>query len=83
MVDQYQASKPEPTIFWEFIDKERNLILKESDIRAGQSVAISVLGVQAQASAAGEKSDMAPPSAEAMTQVAYSYHMNGRDVRRA
>jgi len=34
------ASKPKPTIFWEFIQKERNNILKEYRIRAGQGVTI-------------------------------------------
>lgn len=29
--------KPEPTIFWEFIDEERNNIVKEYEIRAGQN----------------------------------------------
>jgi len=35
-----QNSKPEPRIFWEFIDEERNNILKEYQISAGQGVTI-------------------------------------------
>lgn len=35
-----QDSKPEPRIFWEFIDEERNNILKEYQIRAGQGITI-------------------------------------------
>ena len=37
-----KANKPEPMIFWEFIEKERNLILKEATFRAGQSVAVTL-----------------------------------------
>ena len=35
-----QDNKPEPRIFWEFIDKERNNILKEYQINAGQGITI-------------------------------------------
>ena len=34
------ASKPEPLIFWKFIEEERNNILKEYKIVAGQGVTI-------------------------------------------
>jgi hypothetical protein len=37
-------SKPEPQIFWHFIEEERNLILKEYAIRAGQGVTIHLGG---------------------------------------
>jgi len=37
-----QLTKPEPEIFWKFIDKERKLILKEYLIRAGQGVTINL-----------------------------------------
>jgi len=37
-----QHSKPEPKIFWEFINKERNNILKEYEINAGQGVTINL-----------------------------------------
>ena len=83
--DSVKASKPEPTIFWEFIDKERNLILKESEIRAGQSVTITLVGVQALGLAAGQKPEPVLP-AKARTEASYSYQMNqghfaGRDPR--
>ena len=38
--EKLQASKPEPRIFWEFIDQIRNSILKEYEISAGQGVTI-------------------------------------------
>jgi len=81
-----KASKPEPKIFWEFIDKERNLILKESEISAGQSVAVVLSGVQARGSAAGEKIEPTTLQAEVRPQARYSYQMNqghfaGRDPR--
>lgn len=37
-----QKSKPDPKIFWQFIDDERNLILKEYVIRAGQGVTVNL-----------------------------------------
>lgn len=81
-----KQSKPEPKIFWEFIEAERNLILKESDIRAGQSAFITPLGVQAVGLVAGEKPKAAPSIETRPPTVTYSYHMNegafaGRDPR--
>lgn len=37
-------TKPEPAIFWEFIEKERNNILKEYKINAGQGITIVIGG---------------------------------------
>jgi hypothetical protein len=39
---QLLASKPHPPIFLEFIVKERDLILKEYDIRAGQGATVNL-----------------------------------------
>src|SRR3954453_7659961 len=36
------STKPRPEIFWQFIDEERNLILKQGKFQAGQSVTVSV-----------------------------------------
>jgi hypothetical protein len=57
--------------------------LKDCDVRAGQSAAISFSGVVV---VGGEKSDLTSLRAEALPQVTYSYHMNegtfvGRDPR--
>jgi hypothetical protein len=80
------ASKPEPKIFWEFIDAERNLILKESEIRAGRSVSVVLRGVEARGSVAGEKTEPITLTANPQPEAQYSYHMNqghfaGRDPR--
>lgn len=40
-----QASKPEPAIFWQFIFEERNSILKEYRLAAGQGVTVRPGGV--------------------------------------
>jgi len=40
--DQLLASKPHPPIFWEFIVEERNLILKEYEVRAGQGATVNL-----------------------------------------
>ena len=37
-----KKSKPMPEIFWEFIEKERNNILKQYEIGAGQGVTINL-----------------------------------------
>ncbi len=39
---ELKASKPQPDIFWRFIDEDRNLILKEYQHRAGQSATVFV-----------------------------------------
>jgi hypothetical protein len=36
------SSKPEPKIFWEFIEQERNNIIKRYEIHAGQGVTVNV-----------------------------------------
>lgn len=38
----WKDSKPAPALLWAFIDEDRNLILKEYEHRAGQSVAVHV-----------------------------------------
>jgi hypothetical protein len=37
-----KTSKPEPPIFWQFIDEERNSVLKQYRTRAGQGVTVRV-----------------------------------------
>lgn len=37
-----RASKPDPAIFWQFIDEERNSLLKQYQTSAGQGVTIQV-----------------------------------------
>jgi hypothetical protein len=38
------GSKPAPTIFWAFIESERNNILKEYELSAGQGATVGPLG---------------------------------------
>lgn len=37
-----QKTRPEPKIFWEFIEMERNNILKEYQINAGQGITVRI-----------------------------------------
>ena len=39
---ELQSTKPEPAIFWQFINDERNNILKEYLINAGQGVTVNL-----------------------------------------
>jgi hypothetical protein len=41
-----KASRPDPAIFWLFIDEERNLIVKEYRTRAGQGVTVQISGIE-------------------------------------
>jgi hypothetical protein len=65
----------EPKIFWEFIDEERNLILKEGELRAGQSTMVTIVGVQATALVAGQSPP--PPPPQQSPRATHSYHMTG------
>ena len=38
--DQLSATKPQPTIFWAFIEEERNNVLKEYRLSAGQGTTV-------------------------------------------
>src|SRR5262249_38120102 len=40
--EKLKASKPNPTIFWEFIERQRNQIVKQYQFNASQSVEIDV-----------------------------------------
>jgi len=64
-----------PKIFWEFICEERNLILKEGKLRAGQSTMVAIVGVQATALAAGQSPP--PPPPQQSPRATHSYHMTG------
>ncbi len=54
-----KQGKPEPLIFWDFIDEERNSILKEYQTRAGQGVAIQLSGIELNLRTGEQRSD--PP----------------------
>jgi hypothetical protein len=80
-----KSKKNTNSIFWDFIDNERNLILKEAQLRAGQSAFVYLQGVQVTALAAGQL-PAPPPATPQQRKTDYSYHMNdgvfaGRDPR--
>src|ERR1700732_2385688 len=58
---ELNINKPKPQIFWRFIEDERNLILKEGQLRAGQSVMITLPGAAVTAVAAGQVPPLLPP----------------------
>ena len=78
-----KKSKPKPEIFWQFIENDRNLILKKGKLRARQSAGIITLpGAAVTAVVAGQVPPPPPPPQYA--KAIYSYRMNdgpfsGRD----
>jgi hypothetical protein len=81
-----KANREANALFWEFIDNERNLILKEAQLRAGQSVTVFIQGVSATGRAANEVPVLAPDKARVPRASVHSYKMNdgkfvGRDPR--
>jgi hypothetical protein len=82
------VTKPEPEIFWDFIEGERNLILKEGQLRAGQSAMVELVGAAAIMEVRGfgfSISDPPEPPKQS-PKASYTYHMNdgpfrGRDPR--
>jgi hypothetical protein len=79
-----RANREANAIFWKFINIERNLILKEAQLRAGQSVTVRIKGVSATGLAAGEVSAVPPERPPSDATSAHSYRMNdgefvGRD----
>ena len=67
--DNLKMTRPEPLIFWRFIDTERNNILKEYKVNAGQSVTIRP-GILSINLATGQQAN--GPSGP----TTYSYHIN-------
>jgi hypothetical protein len=76
----------EPAIFWQFIRRDRNLLLHEAKLTVKQSVMLELTGVAAIASAAGEAPRPPLPPAPPPRPPMYSYTMStppyaGRDSR--
>jgi hypothetical protein len=72
---ELKSRKSADAIFWQFVDQDRNLILKESKLRAGQSVSVFVQGVSAVALAAGQERPASVPQA-AVPKANFAYQMN-------
>ncbi len=74
-----KETKPDPAIFWAFIDDERNLIVKEYRTRAGQGVTVSGAVIEIDVRTKTQKIEPSRPAT-------YHYTMNnglftGRDQR--
>jgi hypothetical protein len=72
---EIEGTKPSPQIFWDFIRRDRNLLLHEAELTAGQSTMVFVQGVSVVALAAGQQP---PPESKArpIPKPIHSYHMN-------
>jgi hypothetical protein len=81
---ELNGSKPEPRIFWRFIDQERNNLLKEYRLGAGQGVTVFLQPFHLRVSVAGVSTPAPPPQPPRPAE--YAYPMNegpfeGRDQR--
>jgi hypothetical protein len=82
---EIEGTKPSPQIFWDFVRRDRNLLLHEADLTAGQSTMVFVQGVSVTALAADQK-PLPESKARPIPKAIHSYHMNsgpfsGRDPR--
>lgn len=73
------ATKPAPPIFWEFIEQERNNVLKGYRIGAGQGVVIRLGGMQANTTGPGQPPD--PPGPTTYTYTIIGGPFDGQDQR--
>jgi hypothetical protein len=74
-----------PSIFWKFIRRDRNLLLHEAELTAGQSTTVTLTGVEATALAGGQPNPP-PKPAQPAPAASHSYHIKsgfyaGRDPR--
>lgn len=74
-----KSSKPDPVIFWAFIDEERNFIVKEYRTRAGQGVAVRLSGVEINLRTGEQKID--PPLSRTYHYTINSGPFAGREQR--
>ncbi|MDP3835175.1 MAG: hypothetical protein Q8Q82_14535 [Hydrogenophaga sp.] len=77
--ENLKKGKPEPAIFWAFIEQERNSIVKEYRTRAGQGVTVPGAVVEINRRTGEQKVELRPPAV-------YQYTINagpfaGRDQR--
>ena len=76
-----KQAKPEPIIFWCFIDEERNSVLKEYRICAGQGVSIRVPTLHLDIKTGQEWSDPDPPLSPVYNYTITSGPFKGKDPR--
>lgn len=72
-------TKPDPKIYWEFIVKERNNIIKEYRTSAGQGVSVRLSGMEFNLQNGTTKID--PPLPSTYHYVINSGHFAGKDQR--
>jgi hypothetical protein len=72
--NEIKQNKPNHAIFWRFIREDRNLLLHEAELTAGQSAMVVLTGVSVHALTGNQQ----PPTQEPLPspQATYSYHMN-------
>ena len=75
-----KSTKPNPAIFWQFIDTDRDAILKEYDHRAGQSVTI-MSGVTQYDLRTGQEMTVTPGGPTTFTYEIHGGPFDGRDPR--
>lgn len=76
-----RQKKPEPIIFWCFIDEERNSVLKEYRSRTGQGVSIRVPTLHLDIKTGQQWSDPDPPLSPEYTYTITSGPFKGKDPR--
>lgn len=79
--NRLKASKPDPAIFWDFIQEDRNVLLHGAEIRAGQSTMLFLVGVSRTRLVAGQANPPATP-APPLLKATHSYHMNSGSFAR-
>jgi hypothetical protein len=76
-----KQTKPEPSIFWQFIEEERNSVLKQYRSRAGQGVSIRVPTLYHNMKTGEQWSDPDPPLPPLFHYTIVSGPFEGRDHR--
>jgi hypothetical protein len=76
-----KQTRPEPSIFWEFIEEERNSVLKQYRSRAGQGVSIRVPTLYLNMKTGEQWSDPDPPLPPLYHHTVVSGPFEGRDHR--
>jgi hypothetical protein len=76
-----KQTRPEPSIFWEFIDEERNSILKQYRSRAGQGVTVRVPTLCLNVKTGEQRSEPDPPLPPLYHYTLISGPFEGRDHR--
>jgi hypothetical protein len=74
-----KSTRPNPAIFWRFIEEERNTIAKEYQTNAGQGVTVQLSGIELNLSTGEQKAD--PPRPPMYHYTMNAGHFKDRDQR--